>query len=359
MAVENQQRHLGGSLGFDGMHYTSAPHFTNPWASTTPTNTASQLFQTSLGPSFDALAKQQAARANNVSMPYSSIPVSAPSMGPGTSYTSAPYSQPELLSLSQDLLNAPRSYDQGYSNAPSSSVNSFAPISAPYAPMSNYGPSLSQPQQHQDNARRLSQTSASSAQQAQATYGDALDAGRGMVAMSQDMTPRNIYGPRGGRETTDSYGFPSAHSSQSSISSASTGYPSYYSSSVCDSSVSDYSSASEMESINSRTLPRPSGLMGANLPPAPQSMMGSFNSKVSSSTQKKHKCKICDKRFTRPSSLQTHMYSHTGEKPYACEVDGCGRHFSVVSNLRRHRKVHKGERASDHDSPEGSWASEK
>ena len=43
-------------------------------------------------------------------------------------------------------------------------------------------------------------------------------------------------------------------------------------------------------------------------------MMGQFSSKVSSSTQKKHKCKVCDKRFTRPSSLQTHMYSHTGEK---------------------------------------------
>ena len=148
-------------MGFDGMHYTSPPHFTNPWASTTPTNTTSQLFSTSLGPSnvgFDALAKQQAARANNVSMPYSSIPVSAPSIGPGNSYTSAPYSQPELLSLSQDLLNAPRPYDQGYSNAPSSSVNSFAPISAPYAPMNNYGASLTQQQQHQDNARRLSQT---------------------------------------------------------------------------------------------------------------------------------------------------------------------------------------------------------
>jgi uncharacterized Zn-finger protein len=50
------------------------------------------------------------------------------------------------------------------------------------------------------------------------------------------------------------------------------------------------------------------------MPPAPQSMMGQFSSKVSSSSQKKHKCKICDKRFTRPSSLQTHMYSHTGEK---------------------------------------------
>ena len=28
---------------------------------------------------------------------------------------------------------------------------------------------------------------------------------------------------------------------------------------------------------------------------------------------------------------------------FACDIDGCGRHFSVVSNLRRHKKVHKGD----------------
>jgi uncharacterized Zn-finger protein len=66
--------------------------------------------------------------------------------------------------------------------------------------------------------------------------------------------------------------------------------------------------------VTGRTLPRPHGLMSSQAPPAPQSMMSQFSSKVSSSTQKKHKCKVCDKRFTRPSSLQTHMYSHTGEK---------------------------------------------
>lgn len=55
---------------------------------------------------------------------------------------------------------------------------------------------------------------------------------------------------------------------------------------------------------------------------------------------KRYACHFCNKRFTRPSSLTTHIYSHTGEKPFKCPVNGCGRHFSVVSNLRRHAKVH-------------------
>jgi uncharacterized Zn-finger protein len=154
------------------------------------------------------------------------------------------------------------------------------------------------------------------------SFSDALDASRGMVQMSQsDITPRNIYGAptsatsssSSAKPSPDSYGFPS-HSTHSSISSGST-YPHYYTSSVSEASAGDYSSAGESIDLphhHSRTLPRPQGLPG--MPPAPQSMMGQFSSKVSSSSQKKHKCKICDKRFTRPSSLQTHMYSHTGEK---------------------------------------------
>jgi uncharacterized Zn-finger protein len=27
---------------------------------------------------------------------------------------------------------------------------------------------------------------------------------------------------------------------------------------------------------------------------------------------------------------------------FKCEYDGCGRSFSVVSNLRRHKKIHSG-----------------
>lgn len=149
------------------------------------------------------------------------------------------------------------------------------------------------------------------------TFGDALDASRGMVALSQDLTPRNVYGPRNSRASGDSYGFPAPQSSTSPMSTG-PNYP-YYGTSVgsVDSSVTDYSSTtseSYENGIPSRTLPRPSNLLNASAPPGPQSMMSQFSSKMPSNAQKKHKCKVCDKRFTRPSSLQTHMYSHTGEK---------------------------------------------
>ena len=350
MAVETQNRHLGG-LSFDHLSYPNHPsQFNNPWAAST-SSSSSQLFSSSLAANshnYDTLPKDSAARGSS-SLPYHSLPVSAAPLASTNSYSGGVYSQPEVMSMSQNLLATSRpSYEQGYPATTSSSVNSYAPTSAPYS--SAYELQPPQP----DSTRRLSHQSVGSSVAAQSdpSYSDALDASQGMLAMSQDLTtPRNIYGNRSERSTPDSY-FPSSHSSHSSVSSTST-YPYDYAS-----SISGYSSQSEMGDTASRTLPPPSSLVGASALPAPQSMMGQFNSKVSASTQKKHKCKVCDKRFTRPSSLQTHMYSHTGEKPFACEVEGCGRHFSVVSNLRRHKKVHKGDGASDHGSPEGSWVTD-
>jgi len=137
--------------------------------------------------------------------------------------------------------------------------------------------------------------------------------------------------------------YPSSHSASSSISSNHS-FP-YYSGSV-DSSATDYSETSSgypnERGIHQATLPRPNIYINGTGAPVPGQMMTTFSSKITSSTQKKHKCKVCDKRFTRPSSLQTHTYSHTGEKPFVCEHQGCGRRFSVVSNLRRHKKVHQG-----------------
>lgn len=54
----------------------------------------------------------------------------------------------------------------------------------------------------------------------------------------------------------------------------------------------------------------------------------------------RYKCHECTKTFSRPSSLRIHILSHTGEKPHVCPQPGCGRRFSVQSNMRRHLKVH-------------------
>ncbi|KAH6974811.1 hypothetical protein EDB80DRAFT_830761 [Ilyonectria destructans] len=117
-------------------------------------------------------------------------------------------------------------------------------------------------------------------------FADALDASHSMVAMSHAAL-RNNYGNRNDRSSVDSYGFPSTHSTSSTISSTGN-FSSYYG----EDSASDYSTAGlDIESVNSRTLRRAQGLMSSQIPPSPQSMMGQFSVKVSSIPEKKHKCK--------------------------------------------------------------------
>ncbi|KAF2030291.1 hypothetical protein EK21DRAFT_88990 [Setomelanomma holmii] len=46
----------------------------------------------------------------------------------------------------------------------------------------------------------------------------------------------------------------------------------------------------------------------------------------------------CDQRFNRPCRLETHMRSHTKERPFACSEPGCDKTFPRKDHLQRHLK---------------------
>ncbi|KAH7091759.1 hypothetical protein BKA62DRAFT_626217 [Auriculariales sp. MPI-PUGE-AT-0066] len=53
-------------------------------------------------------------------------------------------------------------------------------------------------------------------------------------------------------------------------------------------------------------------------------------------------CPYCRRRFDRPSIRQTHINSHTGDRPHQCKFLGCTKTFSVLSNKYRHERSHEG-----------------
>ncbi|KAJ7132787.1 hypothetical protein C8R43DRAFT_649232 [Mycena crocata] len=57
------------------------------------------------------------------------------------------------------------------------------------------------------------------------------------------------------------------------------------------------------------------------------------------SSAARHQCSYCNKRFNRPSGLKIHLTTHTGDKPFVCPEESCGRSFSVRSNCRRHVRI--------------------
>ena len=42
---------------------------------------------------------------------------------------------------------------------------------------------------------------------------------------------------------------------------------------------------------------------------------------------KEHMCSLCDNRFTRASTLKTHVMMHYDITKYQCEIEDCGKRF--------------------------------
>ncbi|KAJ7277423.1 hypothetical protein C8J57DRAFT_968682, partial [Mycena rebaudengoi] len=57
-------------------------------------------------------------------------------------------------------------------------------------------------------------------------------------------------------------------------------------------------------------------------------------------TEKGHVCPMCSRQFSRPSGLRTHLYTHSGERPFHCPHARCHRAFNVKSNMLRHLRSH-------------------
>ena len=54
--------------------------------------------------------------------------------------------------------------------------------------------------------------------------------------------------------------------------------------------------------------------------------------------EKPFACQVCDKKFSRKYSLVQHQAIHTAKKPFACQI--CKIKFAQKSNLVRHLATH-------------------
>lgn len=171
MVIQNQNRQYGG-MGFDNVYQNNipqnSPQFTDPWNAQSSPNQPPPMYPTAMGSNQMNMAQVKQEDVSRpptaISMPYSNIPVSAPSMVAGANNANNnAYSNPagygglDMTSMPQDI---PRTtFEQGQNYSAASTMGAFTPTN--FAPL-NYAQQMQQQQQqhhhhHHPNAQQQMQ----------------------------------------------------------------------------------------------------------------------------------------------------------------------------------------------------------